>query len=66
MVHVIDLKFQGSSESIAAFILESDIGPILFETGPYSTFQTLKFEIEERAVVGEFAFKWNDFEGILF
>ncbi len=47
MVHIIDLKFQGSSESIAAFILESDIGPILFETGPYSTFHTLKIEIEK-------------------
>ncbi|MEY3079104.1 MAG: hypothetical protein RL086_257 [Bacteroidota bacterium] len=47
MVHIIDLKFQGSSESIAAFILESDIGPILFEAGPYSTFHTLKIEIEK-------------------
>lgn len=47
MVHIIDLKFQGFSESIAAFILESDIGPILFETGPYSTFKTLQIEIEK-------------------
>lgn len=47
MVHIIDLKFQGFSESIAAFILESDIGPILFETGPYSTFKTLQIELEK-------------------
>lgn len=47
MVHIIDLKFQGFSESIAAFILESDIGPILLETGPYSTFKTLQIELEK-------------------
>jgi hypothetical protein len=41
MVHIIDLKFQGATESIAAFLLETEMGPILFETGPFSTFQTL-------------------------
>ena len=47
MVHIIDLKFQGATESIAAFLMDSDIGPILFETGPFSTFETLTLEIEK-------------------
>lgn len=47
MVHIIDLKFQGVTESIAAFLLETKLGPILIETGPFSTFQTLKMEIEK-------------------
>jgi glyoxylase-like metal-dependent hydrolase (beta-lactamase superfamily II) len=45
MVHVIDLNFQQTKESIAAFLVETSKGPILFETGPYSTFQTLEKEI---------------------
>jgi glyoxylase-like metal-dependent hydrolase (beta-lactamase superfamily II) len=47
MVHVIDLNFQNTKESIAAFLMETSIGPILFETGPFSTFNTLKSEIEK-------------------
>lgn len=47
MVNVIDLNFQNTKESIAAFLMETSIGPILFETGPYSTFNTLKSEIEK-------------------
>jgi glyoxylase-like metal-dependent hydrolase (beta-lactamase superfamily II) len=47
MVHVIDLNFQGTKESIAAFLMETSVGPILFETGPYSTFNTLNIEIEK-------------------
>ena len=47
MVHIIDLKFQGATESIAAFLMDSDIGPILFVTGPFSTFDTLTIEIEK-------------------
>lgn len=47
MVHIIDLKFQGVTESIATFLLETSLGPILFETGPFSTFPTLKMEIEK-------------------
>ena len=47
MVHIIDLKFQGATESIASFLLETEMGAILFETGPFSTFQTLKIEVEK-------------------
>lgn len=46
MIHVIDLDFQQTKESIAAFIIETSVGPVLFETGPFSTFNTLKREIE--------------------
>ena len=46
MVNVIDLKFQGYSKSIAAFLVESGDGPVLIETGPYSTFGTLEKGIQ--------------------
>ncbi|MEQ9426323.1 MAG: MBL fold metallo-hydrolase [Cyclobacteriaceae bacterium] len=41
MVNIIDLKFQGFSEAIASFLIESGDGPVLVETGPHSTFQNL-------------------------
>lgn len=47
MIHIIDLNFQGTKGSIAAFIMETQIGPVLFESGPFSTFNTLKDEIEK-------------------
>jgi len=46
MVNVIDLNFQGYSSDIAAFLVESGDGPILIETGPYSTFSTLEKGIQ--------------------
>ncbi len=52
-VHTIDLKFQNENHSIAAFLIESSSGLVLIETGPASTFSSLKqgindagFEIE--------------------
>ena len=47
MVNVIDLKFQGFSHAIAAFLLESDDGPVLIETGPHSTFKTLEQSLRQ-------------------
>lgn len=41
MFQLIDLYFQGHSDTIAAFLLDTEIGPILFETGPYSTYPNL-------------------------
>jgi glyoxylase-like metal-dependent hydrolase (beta-lactamase superfamily II) len=41
MIHIIDLKFQGLEDVIAAFIVETSKGPVLIETGPYSTYQQL-------------------------
>ena len=42
MIKIIDLNFQGIDNAIAAFLLETSIGPILIETGPYSSFEVLK------------------------
>ena len=40
-IHTIDLNFQSQKLSIAAFLIESDHGPILVETGPHSTYNYL-------------------------
>ena len=42
MIHLIDLKFQGIDHAIGAYLVETSEGPILIETGPYSTFKTLQ------------------------
>ncbi|MEN0006136.1 MAG: MBL fold metallo-hydrolase [Bacteroidota bacterium] len=47
MVHTIDLHFLDHSDTIAAFLIESGEGPILFETGPYSTFAHLTAGIKK-------------------
>lgn len=41
MTQTLDLKFLGLSGAIGAFLLATDDGPILIETGPYSTFAPL-------------------------
>lgn len=46
MIHTIDLHFQGLSENIAAFLVETEIGPVLVETGPHSTLAFLKKGVE--------------------
>lgn len=47
MIHTIDLHFQGIPENIAAFLVETTIGPVLVETGPHSTLPQLKSGIEK-------------------
>ncbi len=47
MIHTIDLRFQGIDSAIAAFLIETSDGPVLIETGPYSTFPYLKKGIEK-------------------
>jgi glyoxylase-like metal-dependent hydrolase (beta-lactamase superfamily II) len=42
---ILDLAFQGHSQTIAAFLLESAVGPILMETGPHSTLPTLEKQL---------------------
>lgn len=42
MIHVIDLHFQGITENIAAFLVETAEGPVLIETGPHSTLPYLR------------------------
>ncbi|MBI1227619.1 MAG: MBL fold metallo-hydrolase [Bacteroidetes bacterium] len=46
MVKIIDLQFQQKSGVIAAFLLETDVGPVLIETGPHSTMKTLELGIK--------------------
>lgn len=41
-IYPIDLNFQNAKEAIAAFLLKSDDGLILIETGPESTYQFLE------------------------
>ncbi|MCO6476510.1 MAG: MBL fold metallo-hydrolase [Phaeodactylibacter sp.] len=48
MVHVLDLKFLDKPDTIAAFLIESSAGPILIETGPYSTFESLKEAVNDK------------------
>ncbi len=42
MVKIIDLHFQQQSGAIAAFLIETQKGPVLIETGPHSTIQALE------------------------
>lgn len=46
MIHILDLKFQNAKNTIAAFLIETEGGPVLIETGPYSTFNQLKKEVK--------------------
>jgi glyoxylase-like metal-dependent hydrolase (beta-lactamase superfamily II) len=42
MYHIIDLHFQDLDHAIAAFLIETQDGPVLIESGPYSTFSSLE------------------------
>lgn len=44
-VHTIDLSFQSVEESIAVFLVETSVGPVLIESGPESTFPQLEKEL---------------------
>jgi len=46
-IHTIDLNFQKEDHSIASYLIETEEGPILIETGPMSTFENLKNGIEK-------------------
>lgn len=46
-IELIDLHFQNLEHAIAAYLLPTSEGPILIETGPYSTFPQLCKGIEE-------------------
>lgn len=45
-IHVLDLEFQNIPGAIAAFLIETDAGPCLIETGPHSSFPTLQKSIQ--------------------
>lgn len=42
MTHVLDLDFLGIDHAIASFLIETNAGPVLIESGPYSTFPSMK------------------------
>jgi len=46
MIHVIDLNFQGYPKAIAAFLVPTDEGLVLVETGPHSSLNDLLAGIE--------------------
>ena len=48
MIYTLDLKFLDKPDTIAAFLIETSAGPILVETGPYSTFGALRQAVEEK------------------
>jgi glyoxylase-like metal-dependent hydrolase (beta-lactamase superfamily II) len=45
MIHVLDTRHLGRPGIIAATLLETEDGPVLFDTGPESTFETLVAEL---------------------
>ncbi len=45
IIHTLDLKFLGQDDTIAAFLIVADGEIALVESGPYSTFESLKSEI---------------------
>ena len=58
-VHTINLEFQNQDFSIASFLIETEQGPILVETGPHSTLETLTSKIK---AIG---YDWKDIEHVL-
>jgi glyoxylase-like metal-dependent hydrolase (beta-lactamase superfamily II) len=48
MLHVLDTRHLGRAGIIAATVLETDEGPVLFDTGPESTFENLSGALRRR------------------
>ena len=46
MIHTLDLHFLDVPQAIAAYLVETSAGPVLIESGPYSTYEHLKEEIQ--------------------
>lgn len=42
MIHTLDLQFLDIPQAIASFLIETSEGPVLVETGPYSTYSNLQ------------------------
>lgn len=56
MIHTLDLHFQGASEAIGSFLIETSEGPVLIESGPHSTYPDLAAALKEKGVaVGDIA-----------
>jgi glyoxylase-like metal-dependent hydrolase (beta-lactamase superfamily II) len=48
MVHILDLNYLDLPHTIAAFLIETDEGPVLLETGPHSTIDNLTAQLRQR------------------
>ena len=59
MYHTLDLHFRGLNDAIAAFIIESSVGPILVETGPFSTFPSMEEGLDK------LGYKTSDIQHVL-
>jgi glyoxylase-like metal-dependent hydrolase (beta-lactamase superfamily II) len=53
MIHVLDLGYQDIAEAIAAFVVQTEIGPVLVETGPHSTLPHLQAELAKLDIRAE-------------
>lgn len=53
MVDVLDLHFLNLEHAIASFLIETTEGPVLVETGPYSTFSSMKAELAHHGYAPE-------------
>ena len=53
MIHVLDLNFIDTPEAIAAFVITTEDGPVLVETGPYSTLPRLRKALAELDIAAE-------------
>lgn len=42
MIHILDLRFLNMDHVIASFLIETIQGPVIVETGPYSTFTSME------------------------
>ena len=45
MIHTLDLHFLDLPQAIAAYLIETSDGPVLIESGPYTTYEHLEQEI---------------------
>ena len=45
MIHTLDLRFLDIPQAIAAYLIETSNGPVLIESGPYSTYEALQQEV---------------------
>lgn len=52
-IHTIDLNFLNQKNGIASFLVEGPEGPVLIETGPHSTIDTLKESIKNLGYLPE-------------
>ena len=53
MIHTIDLGFLDTPQTIAAYVLEHPDGPVLIETGPYSTYPALEQGLQKIGIAPE-------------